>query len=119
MQTGVTNGRGCPKCGMRQRRHLKAPHEFVVHDFVIPDPEYVSAARGGRGSQNHGHKIMRRGAANDRQFAWATTSPGELLCIRGPALPSVVSGFLTADGKAGLRMKKMVRGNTRPSRGEE
>ena len=37
----------------------------------------------------------------------------ELLFIRGPALPSVVSGLLTADGKAGPRMKKMVRGDTR------
>ena len=34
----------------------------------------------------------------------------ELLFIRGPAVPSVVSGFLTADGKAGPRMKKAARG---------
>ena len=56
---------------------------------------------------------MKRGAANERQFAGGTASPGALLCIRGPALPSVVSGFLTTDGKAGLRMKKMARGDTR------
>ena len=74
---------------------------------------------GGRGLQNHGYKIMKRGAANERQFAGDTASPGELLCIRGPALPSVVSGFLTADGKAGLRMKKMARGDTDASCGED
>ena len=74
---------------------------------------------GGRGSQNHGNKIMKRGAANERQFAWDTASPGELLCIRSPALPSVVSGFLTADGKAGLRMKKMAREDTDASGGED
>ena len=62
---------------------------------------------------------MKRGAANERQFAGDTASPGELLCIRGPALPSVVSGFLTADGKAGLRMKKMARGDTDASCGED
>ena len=44
--------------------------------------------------------------------------PGELLFIRGPALPSVVSGFLTTDGKAGLRMKKMAREDTDASCGE-
>ena len=74
---------------------------------------------GGRGLQNHGYKIMKRGAANERQFAGDTASPGALLFIRGPALPSVVSGFLTADGKAGLRMKKMVRGDTDASCGED
>ena len=74
---------------------------------------------GGRGLQNHGYKIMKRGAANERQFAGDTASPGALLFIRGPALPSVVSGFLTADGKAGLRMKKMARGDTDASCGED
>ena len=45
--------------------------------------------------------------------------PGELLFIRGPALPSVVSRFLTTDGKAGLRMKKMAREDTDASCGED
>ena len=62
---------------------------------------------------------MKRGAANERQFAGDTASPGALLFIRGPALPSVVSGFLTTDGKAGLRMKKMARGDTDASCGED
>ena len=44
--------------------------------------------------------------------------PGELLFIRGPALPSVVSGFLTTDGKAGLRMKKTSVGTLDASCGE-
>ena len=62
---------------------------------------------------------MKRGAEEDRPSAWDTALPGESLCIRGPALPSVVCGFLTAVGKAGLRMKKMARGDTDASRGED
>ena len=56
---------------------------------------------------------MKRGAEEDRPSAWDTALPGESLFIRGPALPSVVSGFLTTDGKAGLRMKKAIRSDTR------
>ncbi len=46
---------------------------------------------------------MKGGEVDDRQFAWATESPTS-------CSPSVVSGFLTADGKAGPRMKKAARG---------
>ena len=36
------------------------------------------------------------------------SNPRESLSIRGPALPSVVNHRLTADGKAGPRMKKTI-----------
>ena len=68
---------------------------------------------GGRGSQNHGYKIMKRGAANERQFAGDTASPGELLFIRSPALPSVVSVFFNRGWQGRTADEEAVRGDTR------